>query len=235
MRRRHALLPLLAPLCAAEAAARVPLAVGEHGAAQQWAPWFELLAAAAGLQWELQPLPWPRAQVFAESGAGLVFGLARTPQRLQRFVFSLPVLEVASWALVRQGEAGTFRDGFAQRTLCMARGSSYPTGFAERGIAVGQWLESDQGDPATLRMLLAGRCDAAVLTVLGQDAAAAARRLQDSGIDLQGVELLTQPLAATPLHFATGLRSPWRRALQRVDEALQRERRALDRLLREAG
>ncbi|MFN4116841.1 MAG: hypothetical protein ACK4F7_10145, partial [Inhella sp.] len=76
MRRRTALIAFPA---LAIAAPRVPLAVGEHGAPQHWAPLFDLLATAAGWRWEIHPLPWPRAQAFAQRGAGLIFGLASNP------------------------------------------------------------------------------------------------------------------------------------------------------------
>lgn len=231
MRRRSLLLALAPPSLAA--LPHVPLAVGEHGAAEQWGPLFGLLERAAGIRWDIRPLPWPRAQAFAERGGGLIFGVSRTPQRERRFAFSRPAVEVMSWALVRQGEAANLqREGFAQRTLCMARGSSYPENFAARGIAVGRWLDSDQGDPATLRMLLAGRCDAAVLTLAGRDAAMVSQRLPVLGLDLKGLEVLPRPLLGSPLHFATGLHSPWRAQLRRIDAALGREQRAIEQLMR---
>lgn len=233
MRRRSLLLSLTPPALAAPPA--VPLAIGEHGAAEQWTPLFDLLAHSARLRWDLRPLPWPRAQAFAEQGQGLIFGLSRTPERERRFVFSQPAVEVMSWALVREGEEAALRDGFAERTLCMGRGSAYPATFAARGIAVGQWLESDQGDPASLRMLQAGRCDAAVITAAGRDADSVARRLQGLGLNLSGLMLLQRPLMGSPLHFATGQRSRWRPQLQALDAALHRERRAIDQLLRAAG
>lgn len=237
MRRRHLLFCWGSPAAATAAGEpkSVPLAVGEHGVEAQWGSLLDWLARVAGLRWELHPLPWPRAQAFAESGRGLIFGLARTAQRQPRFVFSQGSVELGTWALVRQGEAAALSSGFAQRVVCMGRGSAYPSSFAERGIAVGRWLESDQGNPAATRMLLAGRCDAAVLSVAGRDAATVLRRLPSLGIDTRGLELLPRPLMSTPLHFATGLRSSWLPQLRRVDAALLRERAAIERLMREAG
>jgi len=236
-RRRLTLLGLGLVAVPAWARPRVPLAVGDHGGHQHWMPLFERLAQAIELEWELRPMPWPRAQTFAEQGEGLMFGLARTPAREARFEFSLPVTVVRSWAAVRRGAAAQLAPpgALAERTVCMARGSSYPDTLRAKGVPIGQWLESDQGDPGALRMLAAGRCDAAVLTLPGGSAELASRHLARIGISMAGLELLQRPLQETPLHFVTGLRSPWGWVLGRLNEALQRDRRLHETLQRLSG
>lgn len=228
--RRH--LPALLLCGAARAAPRVPLAVGEHGGHRAWLPLFALLAQGLDIEWDLRPMPWPRAQAFAEQGEGLMFGLARTPARQARFVFSLPVAAVATWALVRRGEARAMAgaEGLRKRTVCMARGSAYPDSLRGQGIAVGRWLESDQGDPGALRMLAARRCDVALVTLPGRQPERVREHLQAVGMPLQGLELLSQPLLDTPLHFVTGQRSPWRELLARLDALIQLERRRIEQL-----
>ncbi len=216
---------------------RVPLAVGDHGGHQHWMPLFELLARAVTLEWELRPMPWPRAQAFAEQGDGLMFGLARTPAREARFAFSRPVAVMRSWAVVREGEAHALGrpGGLAERQVCMARGSSYPDTLRAQGVPIGHWLESDQGDPGALRMLAAGRCDAAVLTLPGATAELATQHLAAIGVPTAGLELLSQHLQQTPLHFVTGRRSRWRWVLVRLDDTLQRDRRLQETLQRLSG
>lgn len=230
MRRRpFLLLSALVPVAGAQGE-RVPLAVGEHGVESRWKALLDHLAQRAGVQWRILPMPWPRAQAFAEAGEGLMFGLNRTREREPRFAFSLPVITVQTWLVVRAAEAGQFGDGLAQRSVCMARGSAYPSVFADRRVAVGRWVGANQGDPAALRMLLAGRCDAAVLTLPGPDAAMVQRRLAFYGLDASGLAVLPKPVTDSPLHLVTGHQSPWLPLLRRFDPILQQDRALIDHL-----
>ncbi|MBH9579473.1 substrate-binding periplasmic protein [Inhella proteolytica] len=232
MRRRPLLLLPLGAALPARAAPRVPLAVGEHGGHRHWLPLFALLAQALGIEWDLRPMPWPRAQSFAEQGGGLMFGLAHTPARAQRFVFSQPAALVHTWALVRAGEGAALAapQSLRERTVCMARASSYPDTLRAQGIAVGQWLESDQGDPGALRMVRARRCDAALVTLPGRQPERVRRLLLEVGMPIEGLELLPRHLGDTALHFVTGVESRWRSLLAQLDQALTRERRHIEQL-----
>lgn len=232
MRRRPLLVLPVSAAPSVWAAPRVPLAVGEHGGHRHWLPLFALLARALGIEWELRPMPWPRAQSFAEQGGGLMFGLARTPARTGRFVFSQTAALVHTWALVRAGEGAALAapQGLRTRTVCMARASSYPDTLRAQGIVVGQWLESDQGDPGALRMVKARRCDAALVTLPGRRPERARRLLLEVGMPIEGLELLPQHLGDTALHFVTGVESRWRPWLAQLDQALTRERRHIEEL-----
>lgn len=232
MRRRHVLPLVIALPGVARAVPRVPLAVGEHGGQLHWRPLFALLAELLEIEWDIRPMPWPRAQSFAEQGEGLMFGLARTPAREKRFVFSSPVARVPTWALVRQGQvhAMSGRAALRTRTVCMARGSSYPESLRSQGIEVGQWLESDQGDPGALRMLAAQRCDAALVTLPGRQPEQVRARLRAVGMPLEGLELLVPPLQETALHFVTGHRSRWRDLFARLELAIGREQARIEQL-----
>lgn len=234
MRRRLALTAMLAPPVWATAG-DVPLAVGEHSVVARWQTVLSHVAQRVGVRWQYQPLPWVRAQAFAETGQGLMFGLGRTPERETRFVFSRPVVTVQTWVVVREADQHTFGDGLAQRSACMARGSAYPGVFADLGVPVGRWVEVNQGNPAALRMLQAQRCDAAVLSLPGPDSQAVKQRLEGYGMDASGLAVLPRPITQAPLHFVTGHRSPWLPLLQRIDEVLRKDRARLDRLAREVA
>lgn len=209
----------------------VPVFVGEGndtGLTPRLLAW---LGAEAALSWHIRPTPWLRAQRLTAGGDGVMFGLGRTPQREVTLAFSLPVWTNHTWAVVRDGEQGsidTYGDLDGQ-WVCWARGSSYGELFTHAGLGRMQALESNDDDTA-MRMVAAGRCRAALITLETHQADRALQHRALAQLQARGLALVPVPLAAVPLHFACGRGSRWSWVLDRLNPVLARSRSALDRL-----
>jgi hypothetical protein len=235
IRRRHALLLGLGTgVPGAVWATAVPLFVGEGAPTGSTARMLAWLATQAGLSWDLRPTPWLRAQRLTAVGEGIMYGLGRTPEREQVLQVSLPVWVNHTWAVVREGEQRSLQryadlDG---EWVCWARGSSYGVLFEQSGLGRMRGLESNDDDSA-MRMVAAGRCRAALVTFESDQVERVAAHPALHALKERGLALVPMPMAASPLHFACGLRSRWRWVIDRVNPVLDRSRAELERLHRE--
>ncbi len=216
-----------------EAAMQVPLAVSDHVNRDFVLPLLNLLAQAAGWRWDLQFAPMARVLALLERGDCLAFGLGRTPAREGLLAFSDPLFSSRVWPVVRRGRALQVRSlaDLQGRTVCLSRAASYgPQVDAAKGRDFR--VEYADGDPRSrLRMLLADRCDVALMTHRSADPAALERRLrEDGGLPLQ-VEIGPVPLVSEPVHIAGALGSPWLRVLPALNAALRRQQPAIQGLV----
>ena len=158
--RRRLLLAGLGLLAAPRAeAARVSVAIAESSALPFVRPLLDLIGRAAGLEWEIDVVPWSRALMLAERGQALAFGMARTAARAEKFAFSAPVFENHVWMLAQRDRAAglTRLDDGRQRTLCISRGTGYGGSYdlsKDRRFKVEE-VGGDLG--VRLRVMLAGR------------------------------------------------------------------------------
>ncbi len=232
-RRRQLLaLTLGAPLGGpVRAAPLVPLFVGTGPPSDQTPEMLALVGARAGLAWDYRPTPWLRAQKLTAAGDGVMFGLTRTPQRDKVLRFSQPVWTNHTWAIVRDGEQGRihhYRDLNGQ-VVCWTRGSSYGELFTHAGLGQMDARESSD-DEGALRMAAAGRCLAALLTLESSRADQALRHPALAGLAKRGLALVPVPLAATPLHFATGREGRWAWAIDRINRVVSQAHGELEKM-----
>lgn len=211
----------------------IPVFTGEpttlpDGSIRQQAVWearvrlIEELAEAAGLRISITPLPWRRAQASAEQGAGLIWGLSRTAERTENFVFSEPILQQPVWVVGRADSGWTFRSVADLR----GKSISIPSGVHFAGefeLARDKQFVVEQRStslPSRLQMLSRGRVDAVAFGTLRQT-----RRAAQSYIDCyQGRtgELLVAPAPLTQeaLHLAAAKNSEMAALLPRINAGL---------------
>jgi|GEM_PF-5583950 len=232
-RRRQMLALALGPALGlpVRAESPVPLFVGTGAPSDQTPRMLAWVARRIDITWDFRPTPWLRAQKLTAAGDGVMFGLTRTPQRDKLLRFSLPVWTNQTWAVVRDGQqAGITRyadlDG---QVVCWARGSSYGELFTHAGLGRMDAREAGDDDGA-LRMLAAGRCRAALITLETDDAKQAARHPALAESRRRGLVLVPVPLAVTPLHFATGRGSRWVSVIDRIDGVISRSRSELEKM-----
>lgn len=233
LHRRHGLLlglGALLPGLGSAASTTVPLLVGDgtpNGPALRMLAW---LAQQAELRWDVRPTPWLRAQRLAAAGEGVMYGLGRTPKREAVLHFSLPVWLNHTWAVVREGEHGWLRRyaELAGEPVCWARGSSYGELFEQAGLGRMRGLEANDDDTA-MRMLAAGRCRAALLTLESDQPERALLHPALERLKERGLALVPAPMTPSPLHFACGLNSRWSWVIDRLNPVLSRSRAELDR------
>ncbi|MBB5206228.1 hypothetical protein HNQ51_003573 [Inhella inkyongensis] len=212
----------------------VPLFIGETSNRPVWRRTLDRLAEVAGLRWDIQVLPWGRAQLLAERGQGLIFALDRTTAREQHFEFGRSLVSTHVWVLSRQGEefAVGGPEDLLERRVCVARAARYGDAFEALRPRMRLLTEADQRIDGLLRMLRARRCDAILLTARGDDARSAAAVLRSTGADLSGTTVLPVPVHHGGVYFAAAKGSEWLTWLPRLDAASQRLRPELEQLRR---
>lgn len=215
----------------APAPARVPLFIGTGKPSDQTPRMLDWFARQLSLSWDYLPTPWLRAQKLAASGAGIMYGLARTPQREKELRFSQPIWTNHTWAVIRQESRDriTRLSDLEGQAICWARGSSYEEQLRQLGLSQ-MLIREAADDDGALRMLAAGRCRAALLTLETAQAQQAERHPVLADYQTLGLTLMPSPLAATALHFATGHQSPWGWVLDRIDSLAANSRTTLERL-----
>ena len=60
---------------------------------------FNYFERESGLKFELVVLPWKRAQLEAIHGNGILYGFSKSPERLEQYRFSQPVITFHVWAI----------------------------------------------------------------------------------------------------------------------------------------
>lgn len=231
--RRHLLSLALggAGSASAEGTPQVPLFIGTDPPSTRTSQMLSWMARKAGLDWDYRPTPWLRAQKLIAAGEGLMFGLSRTPQRDRELLFSLPIWTNATWAVVRDGEQDSIHhfgdlDG---QTVCWARGSSYGESFT--GAGLGRMVPHEAGDDdGALRMVAAGRCRAALITLDMENLNQIKSYPTLAHLKKRGLAIVPVMMAPTSLHFATGHGSRWAWAIERINRVVSRSRPELDRL-----
>jgi polar amino acid transport system substrate-binding protein len=122
------------------------------------------IEARTGLDFEIRLMPWKRAYANALEGRGGIFGLSKNMERLTLFDFS-DVLYVDEMRLVvLKGREFVYRkpEDLRGMTLGVTRGASYGDEY-DRAKGTIFTPSEDSGPISRLRMLLAGRIDAALI------------------------------------------------------------------------
>ena len=211
---------------------RVPLALSEHVNRSFVLPLLGLLAQSAGWEWDLQFAPMARVLALAEHGDCLAFGLGRTPARQALLAFSDTLFSSRIWPVWRRDRPLQIRDqaDLHGLTVCLNRGTSYG---AQIDAAKGRdfRVEYGGGDPRSrLRMLLADRCDVALMTHRSSDPALLERRLREAGAMAARLQVGEVPLLSETIHIACAQGSSWGRYLPLINETLRRQQPAIQAL-----
>lgn len=139
-----------------------------------------------------------------------------------------PVWAYFTWAIVRREDQTRYKQlgDLRGETICWTRGSSYRDTLYNAGLNFGEASESADDDSA-LRMLLAGRCRAMLMSLdTGQPKKARAIL----GPRLDGLGLVAQPVERRYVHFAVGASSTWIKTIEQIDKVVGRHRKELERL-----
>ncbi|MBJ7313543.1 substrate-binding periplasmic protein [Rugamonas sp. CCM 8940] len=215
-------------------------ALDEHGRqkplSQAQRQLFDALQREMGIVFAIKTYPWARAERNALAGAGLIFGLPPTPERLRQLRYSAPAASNTLWLVTRSDATFPFAGlaDLAGKTVGAVRGYSYGAAFEQaRGKAFR--VDDDIASRATrLARLMLRRVDVVLLYQPSTQSAAEveagvraymAPRLRDMGVAATAeLSVLPQPLASDPLYFAIA-RGRDDAIIERIDAALARLRR----------
>ncbi|MFG6430048.1 substrate-binding periplasmic protein [Roseateles sp. LYH14W] len=139
-----------------------------------------LMAAQAGLNLELQVLPWARAVQMAEASANSVlFSLTRTPEREAQFQWVGPIARrrILIYRLASRSDLQLQHlDELGGARIGVVRDSAADRNLQAAGLRPGIELEQGLDDATNMRKLLAGRME--YITLLDWAAAWNLRQLQ---------------------------------------------------------
>jgi ABC-type amino acid transport substrate-binding protein len=120
------------------------------------------VASETGLEFQIKILPWRRAQFFAKNAEGIIYGLSKSPERIELYDFSLPVVVEKVWAITADnGDAKipTIHT-LAGKTVSVERGVSHGFEFEKAKNTVFRVDEDTASVELRFKKLFAGRSDA---------------------------------------------------------------------------
>ncbi|PXX46512.1 substrate-binding periplasmic protein [Undibacterium pigrum] len=115
----------------------------------------------SGIQFDKQILPWNRAQLMAQNGEGIIFGISRSPERLQLYHFSIPVVSEKIWAITYGDPRPNFQtvEDLRGKTVSVGRGFSHGMDFEKAKNVVFQVQEDSASSAARFKKLMNRRSD----------------------------------------------------------------------------
>lgn len=122
------------------------------------------IEARSGLAFDLRLMPWKRAYMSARDARGGIFGLSKNKERQALFDFSELMYVDEMRLVVIKGHEFPYcsMEDLKGKTLGVTRGASYGDAFDRAKDRIFTPSE-DSGATSRLRMLLAGRIDAALI------------------------------------------------------------------------
>lgn len=175
-----------------------------------------------GDRYAFEMLAWNQAVLRAERGEGGLIGVSFNQQRARWLDYSDPIYFDDIQVVVRRGHAFPFArlEDLRGKTLGIGNGVSYGDELDQAISSSVFKVVRDWGIDKRLRMLLAGRLDAAFIGN-GREGYEAALRLDPAVLARRDeLEVLPHPVVHDPLHLGFPKRMQAREALQRANLAL---------------
>lgn len=190
-----------------------------HGHMLPLANW---LGERSHIDFDVTPLPWPRAIAMTLLGEGAILGITRNSERERLLDFSQPVFSNKVWAIQRINDPNTI-DGIASlqgKTVSVFRGASFGKEFE----AARNHLFTVEEDPSQLssrlEKLRQGRCDVLLLQHRFNDIERVRKTLALRGVDPTAFRLNPRPVMTDPVHFALTKSPENQRILARINDSI---------------
>ncbi|MFZ6658134.1 substrate-binding periplasmic protein [Undibacterium sp. TJN19] len=115
----------------------------------------------SGIHFDKQVLPWNRAQLMAQNGEGIIFGFSKSPERLQNFYFSIPIVSEKIWAITYGDPRPDFQsmEDLRGKTVSIGRGFSHGMDFEKAKNVVFKVQEDSASSAARFKKLMGRRSD----------------------------------------------------------------------------
>lgn len=118
--------------------------------------------AETGLKFKIKLLPWRRAQLLVKNGEGIIYGFSKSPDRIDFYDFSLPVVVEKVWAITADnGDAKIMTiNTLNGKTISIERGVSHGFEFEKARNILFKIDEDTASVESRFKKLFAGRSDA---------------------------------------------------------------------------
>ncbi|MFZ6744411.1 substrate-binding periplasmic protein [Undibacterium sp. JH2W] len=115
----------------------------------------------SGIHFDKQLLPWNRAQLMAQNGEGIIFGISKSPERLKLYHFSIPVVSEKIWAITYGDPRPNFLspEDLRGKTVSVGRGFSHGMDFEKAKNVISQVQEDSASSAARFKKLMNHRSD----------------------------------------------------------------------------
>jgi polar amino acid transport system substrate-binding protein len=191
------------------------------------------LEASIDLRFDVRRYPWKRALENTKNGEGIIFGISKTPERLQKFIFSEPVFTDQIWLVTRCDSVFEFKklQDLKGKTIGIVRGASFGDEFDQQSNVLFK-VEDDTGaNHARFMKLYNRRMDALTYYQSNTDARKLETSLNESFAQkkIPGTAeksnrvfcVLPKPVSSLSIHFAIS-KDQDTRFFNMIDNALLR-------------
>ncbi|MGQ5525482.1 substrate-binding periplasmic protein [Chitinimonas sp. PSY-7] len=184
----------------------------------------ELISAESGLQFDIKPYPWRRAQRLAQLGNGLLWGVIKTEERKQYLSFTNPIAPLRYWLVVQAGKKFPYHNIHSLRgkRIVIANGDQYGDEFNAHRDKLFTVEEETLSREARLAMLVKNRADVALMSCFLSDAKQFEARLNRGYGDIGHWSVLSKPMLVTPIHIAAARDHPLNLYLPTLNRAIER-------------
>lgn len=182
-----------------------------------------LLAAESGLNLVVRPYPWRRAQLLAERGEGILYGLATTPERSHTMNFSKPLYFAYQWLVTPARNSFPFQqwDDLRGKVISIQSGGRFGAEFEERRGTLFTVEDSSSNVGSRLKMLSIGRVDALLIDSY-RNASRFEARLNCAYGDIGKWTVLEKPVDTEPVLIAVAKSSKLNSMLPTINDAIDR-------------
>lgn len=182
-----------------------------------------LLAAESGLNLVVRPYPWRRAQLLAELGEGVLYGLAATPERSHTMNFSKPLYYAYQWLVTPARNSFPFQqwDDLRGKVISIQSGARFGAEFEERRGKLFAVEDNSSTVSSRLKMLSIGRVDALLIDSY-RNAAQFEARINCSFGEIGKWTVLEKPVDTEPVLIAVAKSSKFNGILPTLNDAIER-------------
>lgn len=182
-----------------------------------------LLAAESGLNLVVRPYPWRRAQMLAQNGEGVLYGLAATPERLHTMNFSKPLYFAYQWLVTPAQSSFPFQqwDDLRGKVISIQSGGRFSAEFEERRGKLFAVEDNSSNVSSRLKMLSIGRVDALLIDSYG-DAPRFEATINCAYGGIGKWTVLEKPVDTEPVLIAVAKSSKFNSIMPAINDAIER-------------
>lgn len=184
------------------------------------------------LKFVIVTLPWKRAQLEVMQGRGIIYGFSKTPERLENFHFSKPVITLQMWA-ISYGTSNSHLSELADlkgKTMTSGLGLSHGLEYEKAKNTVFTVQEDFVSDRDRMKRLMTKRSDFILRPFAQQFGRQQVEEfvhntmvpeLKDPELDNQHFNVSINPMFYDTIHFASGI-GHFDEVINRIDNVIQK-------------